>query len=158
MIHFFPYLREQIDSGRSGENICMVLYSALEQGKLFLSLDVEYTGQVYPSHFKICPKEYKGEDAFLPDIKGTVTEKEDGSVIDVVMQMSIYVRIFMLVWNGGLLLYFLIVLLAVFFNGFDDMLFLVWPFFMMAGGQYMMRHGFNDPARRALKELKELIC
>lgn len=116
MIHFFPYLREQIDSGRSGENICMVLYSALEQGKLFLSLDAEYTGQVYPSHFKIRPKEYKGGDSFLPDITGTVTEKEDGSVIDVVMQMSIYVRIFMMAWNGGLFLYFLIVLLAVFYD------------------------------------------
>ena len=94
----------------------------------------------------------------MPDITGTVTEKEDGSVIDVVMQMSIYVRIFMMAWNGGLFLYFLIVLLAVFFNGFDDMRFLVWPFFMMTGGQYVMRHGFNDPAQRALKELKELIC
>lgn len=91
----------------------------------------------------------------MPDITGIVTEKEDGVVIDVVMQMSIYVRIFMMVWNGFLVFYFLIVL---FFKGFDDMLFLVWPFFMMLVGQYIMRHGFNDPARRAMKELKELIC
>lgn len=158
MIHFFPYLREQISSGRTGEDICMILQSALEQGKLFLSLNVEYTGEVYFSHFKIRPKEYRGGDSFLPDITGTVREKEDGSVVDVVLQMSIYVRIFMMVWNGGLLLYFLIALSAVFFNGFDDMLFLVWPFFMMLGGQYMMRRGFKDPARRALKELRELIC
>lgn len=94
----------------------------------------------------------------MPDITGTVTEKEDGSVMDVVMQMSIYMRIFMMVWNGLLFLFFLICLSAVLFNGFDDMLFLVWPFFMMLGGQYIMRHGFNDPARRAMKELRELIC
>ena len=155
MLHFFPYLREQISSRRSREDICMILYSALGQRRLFLSLNVEYTGEVYPSYFKIRPKEYKGDDSFLPDITGTVTEKEDGTVIDVVMQMSIYVRIFMMVWNGFLVFYFFIVL---FFKGFDDMLFLVWPFFMMLVGQYIMRHGFNDPARRAMKELKELIC
>lgn len=158
MIHFFPYLREQISSGRTRDDICMILYSALGQRRLFLSLNVEYTGEVYPSCFKIRPKKYKGDDSFLPDITGTVTEKEDGSVMDVVMQMSIYMRIFMMVWNGLLFLFFLICLSAVLFNGFDDMLFLVWPFFMMLGGQYIMRHGFNAPARRAMKELEELIC
>lgn len=156
MIHFFPYLREQVYSGRSRENICMVLYSALEYRTLFPSLDMEYTGQVYPSHFKICLKNHKG-NTFLPDITGTITEKGDGSVIDIVMQMDMATRIFMMVWNGFLLLFFLIYLSAVFISGFDDMLFLVFPFFMMIVGQIIMRRGFQDPAREALKELKERI-
>lgn len=64
MLHFFPYLREQISSRRTREDICMILYSALGQRRLFLSLNVEYTGEVYPSYFKIRPKEYKGDDFF----------------------------------------------------------------------------------------------
>lgn len=31
------------------------------------------------------------------------------------------------------------------------------PFFMMIVGQIIMRRGFQDPAREALKELKERI-
>ena len=158
MIHFFPYLREQIVSGKSREDICMILYSALEQRKLFLSLDVECAGEVYPTHFKIRLRKKYYRNSFVPVITGTVTEKEEGCVIDAVMQIDIAARIIILVWFGFLLLIFSALFISSFISGFDNMRFLVIPFFMMICGQIMMRCLFYGPARKALVELKELIC
>lgn len=158
MLHFFPYLREQISSGKSREDIYMILYSALEQRKLFLSLDVECAGEVYPAHFKIRLRKKYYRNSFVPVITGTVTEKEEGCVIDAVMQIDIAVRIGMLVWFGFLLVVFSALFISCFISGFDNMRFLAVPFFMMVCGQIMMRCCFYGPARKALEELREWIC
>lgn len=158
MLHFFPYLREQISSGKSREDIYMILYPALEQRKLFLSLDVECAGEVYPAHFKIRLRKKYYRNSFVPVITGTVTEKEEGCVIDAVMQIDIAVRIGMLVWFGFLLLLSSALFISCFISGFDNMRFLAVPFFMMVCAQIMMRCCFYGPARRVLEELREWIC
>ena len=158
MLHFFPYLREQIFSRRTREDICMILQSVTDSRKFLLHTDAEYTGQIYPSHFKICPGKNYNRNSFLPVITGTVTEREEGCAVDIVMRLHMFVCLFMAVWFGGLFLFLLLVLLDVIIKGFDDMLFIVFPIFMIICAQIIMRRGFYGPARKALVELKELIC
>lgn len=158
MLHFFPYLREQIYSGRSREDICMILQSVTDSRKILIYTDAEFAGQVYPFHFRISPGENLKINSFLPVITGIVTEKEEGCVIDAVMQIDIAARIGMLVWFGFLLVVFSALFISCFISGFDNMRFLAVPIFMMVCAQIMMRCFFYGPARKALKELKELIC
>lgn len=158
MIHFFPYLREQISSRKSGEEICAALQSVIDAGKFRVYTDAEFIGQVYPSHFRLSPGKNLKRNSFLPDITGIVTESKEGCIADVSMQVHVAARIIMAVWSGILLVFFLGCIPVVFNGGFDDSFFILIPVAMLIGGQIMMRCGFRVSAQKALKRLRELIC
>lgn len=158
MIHFFPYLKEQIYSGKTGEDICAVLRSVTDSGKILIYTDAEFAGQVYSYHFRVSPGENLKRNSFLPVITGTVTERKEGCVVDVSMQLTVFARIFTAVWSGFLLVFFLGCFPAVFSGEFHDIYIVLLPIAMVIGGQIMMRCGFHASAKKALKELRELIC
>lgn len=167
MPHFFPYLREQIISGKSREDIYTVLQSATDSRNFLLSTNAAYTGQIYPSHFKIYPRKNYNSNYFLPVIRstitGTITEREEGCYIDVVMQVVINIRI--------LYIFRVIFLVPAFLYGVFDLLvngsgnssftvmFTIMSILLLIVSEILMRISFrNLEWEKILEELKELIC
>ena len=135
MIHLFPYRKVQINSSKFREVICTALQSATDSRNFLLSTDAKYTGQVYPSHFKICPRKNDNRNYFLPvinsTITGTITEKEEGCVIDVVMQV----------------------------DGSGNISFTLMSLVLLIVSEIIMRLSFrNLEWEKMLEELKKLIC
>lgn len=163
MIHLFPYKKIQINSSKSREDICTVLQSATDSRKFFLSTDAVYTGQIYPSHFEIYPGKDKNRNYFLPVIRstitGTITEREDGCAIDVVMQVDLVTRflsIFRVIFLGSIFLYGFFGLLI---NGSGNISFTLMSLVLLIVSETIMRLGFRGLAwDKMLEELKELIC
>ena len=163
MIHLFPYRKIQINSSKSREDICTVLQSATDSRNFLVSTDAKYTGQVYPSHFKICPKKNDNRNYFLPvinsTITGTITEREDGCAIDVVMQVDLVTRflsIFRVIFLGSIFLYGFFGLLI---NGSGNISFTLMSLVLLIVSETIMRLGFRGLAwDKMLEELKGLIC
>lgn len=158
-IHLFPYMEEQIDSGKTREEIYMILNSVTDSRKFIWFPNAEFSGKVSPFHFAITPVTgYR--NSFLPLLTGTISAKEVGSVVDIVLQIHIAVRIFITVWTSGIFLFFLLGVLDVFMNFIDGsggMILILLSTVMIAFSQLMMRLCFYRPAREALERLKELI-
>lgn len=166
MPHFFPYLREQIVSGKSREDIYMVLQSATDSRNFLLSTDATYTGQIYPSHFKICPRKNYNSNYILPVIRstitGTITEREEGCSIDVVMQVVINMRILYIFRVIFLVPAFLYGVFDLLVNGSADssftVMFTIMSMILLIVSEILMRLGFRNLAwEKILEELKELI-
>lgn len=160
MIRVFPYLREQINSEKTREEIYRILYSVTDSGKIILSTSAEFSGKVSPSHFTIRP-ECGYRNSFAPVLTGTMTEEKEGTMIDIVLQLHIFVRMFITVWSGGLFLFSLFGVLGVFMDFIDrtgGITLILVPIGMITAGQIITRLGFYGSARKALKRLRELIC
>lgn len=163
MIHLFPYRKVQINSSKSREDICTVLQSVTDSGNFLLSTDAKYTGQAYSSHFKICPRKNDNRNYFLPvinsTITGTITEREEGCVIDAVMQVDIVTRflsIFRVIFLGSIFLYGFFGLLA---NGSGNISFALMSLVLLIVSETIMRLSFrNLEWDKMLEELKKLIC
>lgn len=163
MIHFFPYMQVQIDSAKSREDICTVLQSATDSRNFLLSTDAKYTGQAYPSHFRICPRKNDNRNYFLPvintTITGTITEREEGCVIDAVMQVDLATRflsIFRVIFLGSIFLFGFFGLLV---NGSGNISFALMSLVLLIVSETIMRLSFrNLEWEKMLEELKKLIC
>lgn len=163
MIHLFPYRKVQINSSKSREDICTVLQSATDSGNFLLSTDAKYTGQAYPSHFKICPRKNDNRNYFLPvinsTITGTIAEREEGCVIDAVMQVDLATRflsIFRVIFLGSIFLYGFFGFLA---NGSGNISFALMSLVLLIVSETIMRLSFrNLEWEKMLEELKKLIC
>lgn len=158
MIHLLPYLEEQIISKKAPEDVYMILNSVTDSRKVFLSADAEFIGQVNPLDFKIVPK-INYRNSFLPVLTGDMTKNAaGGTTLDITLQMHLLTRIFMSFWFGMVGFCFLSGTLAVFTGVLEE----ITPIFVLLGfiisGQILVRCGFNSPARKALKRLKELLC
>lgn len=159
MIRFFPYLREQIDSGKTREEIYRILDSVTDSRKFILFPNAEFVGKVFPFQFTIYHRcSNFSKNSFFPVLAGTIIERKERTVIDIVLQVNMAGRIFIALWSGGLFCFFLAGLLAVFTDGTKGMLLVLAPIGMIAFGQMLMRFGFYGPARKALKRLRDLIC
>lgn len=160
MIHFFPCLRERIDTGKTCEEIYGILNSVTDSRKFIWIPNAEFTGTVSPTGFRIIF--YSGfRNSFSPLLAGTVSKKEEGSVIEIVLQLHLAVRIFITVWSGGVFLFFLLGVLNVladFVDGSKGVILILISTVMIAGSQLMMRVCFYGPARMAIERLRELLC
>ena len=167
MIHWFPYMQVQIDSAKSREDIFTVLQSATDSRDFLLSTDAAYTGQIYPSHFKICPRKNYNSNYFLPVIRstitGTITEREEGCSIDVVMQVDIAIRILYIFRVIFLVPVFLYEVFDLLVNGSGNIsftvIFTMMLMVLLIVSEIIMRLSFRNLAwEKMLEELKELIC
>lgn len=159
-IHLFPYGEEQIISGKTGEEIYTILNSVTDSRKFIWFPNAEFTGKVSPFCFTITPARKGYRNSFLPCLTGTISERAEGSVVDIVLQIHIGVRIFMTIWSSGVFLFFLCGVLDVFMgfiDGSEGKILILIPAVMIALSQLMMRLCFYCLARRALERLNELI-
>lgn len=160
MMHIFPYLREQINSGKTREEIYRILDSVTDSRKFIWFPNAEFSGKVSSFYFTIRP-EFGYRNSFAPVLTGTMTEKKEGTMIDIVLQLHIFVRMFIVIWSGGLFLFFLFGVLGVYMDiidGTGGIILILVPIGMITASQIIMRFGFYSSARKAQKRLRELIC
>lgn len=167
MIHLFPYRKVQINSSKSREDIFTVLQSATDSRNFLLSTDTAYTGQIYPSHFEIYPRKDYDRNYFLPvirsAIKGTITEREEGCAIDVVMQVNIATRILYIFRIIFLIPVFLYEVFDLLVNGSGNLgftvMFTIMLMVLFIVSEILMRLSFRNLGwEKMLEELKKLIC
>lgn len=162
MIHILPHLEYSIDSAKSPEDICTILNSVtVPRGELLCdSRDVEFTGEVNPSGFKIV-REVTGriylKNDFRPVILGKIRVERGQTVIDIKMRLHLFVQIFLAVWFGGVGVYFLSGLLTVFTKGENGVSMLLGAVGFFVFGQVLARIGFYFSARYTRKILEELL-
>lgn len=157
MIHLLPHIEEQIDSEKTPEDICMILQSVTDTRKAGLFINNEFFGQVYPLGFRITPR-LNYRNSFVPVLTGNMTEKEGGTTIEIVLQMHIFTRIFLIVWNVMAWFIFLRSIPAVFTGGLEQISIILVPLGFIIFGQVFPRFCFYGPAKKALERLKELLC
>lgn len=157
MIHLWPYLEEQIDSGKTPGDIRMILQSVTDSRKIDFSADAEFFGQIYPLGFRITPR-LNYRNSFVPLLTGIMIEKEEGTAIKVTLQMHILTRAFLAVWNGLACFFFLCAILALFAGGPEQISIMIVSVGLLLFGQVFPRCGFYGPAKKALERLKELLC
>ena len=157
MIHLWPYLEEQIDSGKTLRDIRMILQSVTDSRKIAFSVNNEFFGQVYPLGFRITPR-LNYRNSFVPLVTGKMTEKEGGTTVEITLQMHILTRVFLTVWNGIACIIFLCTILALFAGGLEQIFIFIVSICLLILGQVFPRCGFYGPAKKALERLKELLC
>ncbi len=157
MIHLLPYLEERINSEKSPEDIYMILRSVTNSRKDVLFTNEEFIGQVYPLGFSIYPK-VNGRNSFRPKLTGNVVENDGGSTINIILQMHIVTRVFLLIWFGMVCFSFLCGILAVFTGDLEGGTLILKSLGFIIFGQILMRCGFYGSAGKALKRLRELLC
>ena len=159
MIHLLPYLEEQIDSGKTPEEICMILKSVTDSRMFVFAVNanVEFFGQVHPLDFRIVPR-INYRNSFLPVLAGNMTEKEGGTTIGITLQMQMVTRIFLAVWNSMACFYFLCGILAVFTGDMEQISSILVPLGFIIFGQALPRCCFYGPAKKALERLRVLLC
>ncbi len=162
MIHILPCLEYSIDSAKSPEDINEILNSVTApRGELLCdSRDVEFTGEVNPSGFKLV-REVSGriylKNDFRPVILGKIRAEGEQTVIDIKMRPRLYVQIFLSFWFGGVGISFLGGLLTVFTKGENGVSMLLGSVGFLAFGQALARIGFYFPAKNASRRLEELL-
>lgn len=106
-MHILPYIEYQITSSKSPEEIADILQSVTDSDNTFLChSSKEFLGAVRPNGFKIVSN-INYRNSFLPVIKGTVHQNGTSSIINIKMQLSLMIRIFLYFWLGTLIFPFL---------------------------------------------------
>lgn len=156
MIHLLPHSEERIISKKTPEDIYIILKSVTDSGKAARSTNAEFMGQVRPFDFRIVPK-INYRNSFLPVLIGNITEKEEGTFIDITFRMPMFTQIFLIIWYGMACFYFLCGILAVSIGGAEQTAFILVPFGFIVLGQVLSRCCFYGPAKKAFNRLKELL-
>jgi len=157
-MHIFPYIEYQITSSKSPEEIADILRSVTDSNNTFLChSSKEFLGTVRPNDFKIVSN-INYRNSFLPVIKGTIHQNGTSSIVNIKMQLSLMIRIFLYFWLGTLVFPFFILLLYNLIFPMQELGMLLIISFFVAIAPLMTRVCFYPPAKRAIQRLDELIC
>lgn len=162
MLHILPRIEYSINSTKSPEDINTIMNSVtVPREEMFCeSRDVEFTGEVNPSDFKIIEEvvgRFYFKNDFRPVIVGKVRTESGMSVIDIKIRVRLPVQIFLTVWFGGVGIGFLGGLIAVITKGMDGVSMLFGSVAIFALLQAIARIGFYFPAKYTMKKLEELL-
>ncbi|MDE6925494.1 MAG: hypothetical protein K2P59_09600 [Acetatifactor sp.] len=157
MIHLLPHSAKRIISEKTPEDIYIILKSVTDSRKAVLSTNAEFVGLVQPFDFRIVPK-INYRNSFLPVLIGNITEKEEGTVIDITFHMPVFMQIFLIIWYGMACFLFLCGILAVFTGGAEQTAFILVPSGFIVLGQVLSRCCFYGPEKKSFNRLKELLC
>lgn len=158
-IKVFPSFNDSFPSSKTPEEIYAVLQSVTAPPKLrlFQSCSQEFIGEVTPSYFRIVSN-ISYRNSFLPCITGTISPTGNGSQIMIKMRLHPAITVFCSIWLGFMVYVFLIGLLLAFMDGFAQALPLLGASAgMTAFAQILIRLGFSQPARKALRRIRELV-
>ena len=123
----------------------------------FFSIDDSkpYEGKVYENHFKI-NRIISYRNSFLPIIYGTVSNENNKTKINIKIKIHVFVKVFMIIWLGGVSLAFLIGLMtAILTMKLSYFLFLTMA--MLIFGYVMMTVAFKFESKKAKKFLEKLL-
>ncbi|WP_343635618.1 hypothetical protein [Fluviicola sp.] len=121
----------------------------------------EYNGKLVGNTFKI-NRNINYQNSFLPEIKGTITTCLGKTEVDLSMTLTLFVRIFMIVYFSLLAIPSAVILLVLFrrllhfyFEGLSP--FLVIPIGMFLVAYLLMILAFKGEARGSKKRLNTLL-
>ncbi|KAF2516589.1 hypothetical protein [Flavobacterium foetidum] len=118
-----------------------------------------YLGRVYDSRFEI-KKNITYRNSFLPLIKGEIREDLNGTKINVKMQLHTFVKVFMIVWLGGVSLALLGVIFTVMFSNesaLEALPGLLIPLGMLLFGTAMVSFGFKAESKKSIQDLEQIL-
>jgi hypothetical protein len=118
-----------------------------------------YIGKIDTNTFEI-KRAINYKNSFLPKITGEIQNDFNGSKINVKMNLEGFVKIFMVIWLGGVLIGCLATSYSIIFNdglNSEGGLFMFIPFLMLIVGIAMVSFGFKIESKKSIKDLEEIL-
>lgn len=160
-----PFEKLIYRSNLTKEELLAHLQNEIEAEKSFgfgannFSYSKPYIGKIYNNTFEI-KRAINYRNSFLPIIKGEIQNDINGSKINVKMNLVEIVKIFMILWLGGVFIACLATLYTLIFtNGLNSEggFFMFIPFFMLGIGILMVYFGFKTESKKSTKDLEEIL-
>lgn len=124
-------------------------------------ISYEYLGTLSGNTFKIS-RNIRYRNSFLPEIKGSVEKLKGKTVVNISMNLKLFVKIFMIIWLSLVGLPSAIILIVLFrrllFWNFENLsAFLLIPIGMFIFGYLLMLLAFRLEAISSVKTINELL-
>lgn len=131
----------------------------LKQNVAFRNTNVEsekkFEGIVFENNFKIT-RIINYKNSFLPEITGTIIEKSNGSEIEVELKVTSLVKVFMILWFGGVSFGFIVTLIVAIIG--DGAIYTcLFPLFMLLAGFGILKFGFSIETKKSKADLIEVV-
>lgn len=172
MIHLLPYMEYKIECEKSAEEVCAILKKVTDtrKGAFRNYIHTEFNGNVSLSGFRIfC--DFRSNrfsypigspiavlaERYSPGVEGTIKADGDRSVVRLKLQFPLPLRIFMIIWFGGLTFFFLTGFLELLFKKIDGLGLMLITAAFIVPAQIIIRHGFRESAEDIIDRLEELL-
>ena len=162
---FLPFEELVYHSELNKEELLARLDNEIEAEKSFgfgaksFSYSKPYIGKIAYDRFEI-KRAINYRNSFLPVIKGTIKNDLNGSKINVKMNLIDFVKVFMIVWLGGVSLGCIASTYSLFFRNNTNSetgFFMFVPFIMLVFGIAMGSLGFKAESKKSIADLEELL-
>lgn len=160
-----PFEKLIYSSKLTKEELLTHLENEIEAEKSFgfgahnYSYSKPYIGKIYNNTFEI-KRVINYRNSFLPKINGEIQNDINGSKINIKMDLSEIVKVFMILWLGGVLLGCIATAYNIIFNdglNSEGRFFMLIPFFMLIFGVVMVSFGFKAESKKSIKDLEEIL-
>lgn len=160
-----PFEKLIYRSTLSKEDLLAHLQNEIEAEKSFgfgahqFSYSKPYIGKVSNSTFEI-KRAINYRNSFLPLIKGEIENDINGSKINVKMNLVEIVKVFMIIWLGGVLIGCVATSYNIIFNNglnSEGGIFMFIPFFMLIFGVVLVFFGFKAESKKSIQDLEEIL-
>lgn len=147
------------------EELIAHLQNEIEAEKSFsfgaksFSYSKPYIGNIYNDRFEI-KRAITYRNSFLPVIKGTIKNDLSGSKINVKMNLIDFVKVFMIIWLGGVSMGCIASAYSLFFGyntNSETGFFMFIPFIMLLFGIAMVCFGFKTESKKSITDLEEIL-
>lgn len=128
-------------------------------GDINASYSKSYIGKIYKDSFVI-KRAINYRNSFLPIIKGTIKEDNNGTYIYVKMELHELIKVFMIIWCGGILLSCFATIYSLINENRADSengIFMFLPFLMLLVGILMTIIGFKTESKKSIKDMEKLL-
>ena len=159
-----PYEKIIYHSSLNKEELLIHLQSEIEAEKSFgfsslkHSYSKPYIGKIYNDSFEI-KRAINYRNSFLPIIKGHIENGISGSKVHVKMGVIDFVKAFMIIWFGGVLLACIATIYSLFNSNqtSEGGFFIFIPFFMLMAGILMVVFGFKMESKKSISDLENIL-
>lgn len=162
---YLPFEELLYHSNLTKDELLKQLQNEIEAEKSFgfgannYSYGKPYIGKIQNNSFEI-KRAINYRNSFLPVIKGSIKDDLSGSKIDIKMNLTDLVKIFMIIWLGGVFLACLGVTYTLIFNdsfNSEAGFFMFIPYLMLLGGIGLVVFGFKAESRKSVKDLERIL-
>ncbi|MFH7015615.1 hypothetical protein [Flavobacterium sp. FlaQc-47] len=160
-----PFEKLIYRSNLTKEELLSHLQNEIEAEKSFgfgaksFSYSKPYIGKIYNNSFEI-KRAINYRNSFLPVIQGEIQNDINGSKINIRMNLVEIVKIFMIIWLGGVFIACLATSYTLIFTNdlnSESGFFMYIPFFMLALGILMVYFGFKIESKKSAKDLEGIL-
>lgn len=162
---FLPFEELVYHSKLNKDELLARLDNEIEPEKPFsfsaksFSYSKPYIGKISYDRFEI-KRAITYRNSFLPVIKGTIKNDLSGSKINVKMNLIDFVKVFMIIWLGGVSLGCIASAYSLFFRNnanSETGFFMFIPFIMLLFGVAMVCFGFKTESKKSITDLEEIL-